>query len=70
MPYFIKISFQRGIFPDALKAAKVTSILKKGDPQLPSNYCPISVLSVFIKLLEKCMYSRLHSFITKKQYTV
>ena len=38
---------------------------KKGDHQLPSNYRPISVLSVFSKLYEKCMYFRLYTFLKK-----
>ena len=33
--------------------------------QITSNYCPISVLSVFSKLYEKYMYSRLYSFFTR-----
>ena len=37
----------------------------KGYPQLLSNYPPISVSSIFSKLLEKCRYSRLDSFLTK-----
>ena len=49
-------SIQQGIFPEALK---------KEDPQLPSNYRPMSVLSVFSKLYEKCMYPCLYMFLTK-----
>jgi hypothetical protein len=35
-------------------------VLKKGDPLLPGNYRPISLLSVFDKLLEKLMHCRLY----------
>ena len=65
MTYLINLSFQQGIFPEALKTARVTPIFKKENPQLPSNYRPISVLSVFSKLYEKCIYSRLYTFLTK-----
>ena len=62
--YLINLSFQRGIFPEALKTARVTLFLKKEDPWLPSN-CPISVLSVFSKLYEKYMYSGFYAFLEK-----
>ena len=51
----INLSFQPGIFPEALKTARVTSIFKKEDLQLPSNYRHIYVVSVFGKLHGKCM---------------
>ena len=54
-----------GIFPEMLKTAKVISIFKKGDDFIPGNYRPISLLSVFDKLLEKIIYRRLKSFLDK-----
>ena len=65
LTYLINLAFQQGIFPEALKTARVTPIFKKEDPQLLCNYRPISVLSVFSKLYEKCIYSRLYTFLTK-----
>ncbi len=56
-------SFQVGIFPNKLKVAKVISLFKKGDPELPSNYRPISLLPIFSKLFEKLMYKRLYRFL-------
>ena len=56
-------SFQSGIFPDKLKIAKVISIFKKGDPELPSNYRPTSLLPIFSKIFEKLMYKRLYRFL-------
>ena len=50
-----------GIFPDRLKYAKVIPIHKKGPSTDPSNYRPISLLSVFSKILEKLMYRRLYA---------
>ena len=63
LSYLINLSFQQGIFPEALKTATVTPIFKKEGPQLPSNYRHISILSVLSKLYEK-MYvlSLLHVF--------
>ena len=42
-----KTLLQEGIFPDALKIAKVTPIFKSGDTTILGNYRPISVLPVF-----------------------
>ena len=50
-------------FPDKLKVAKVISLFKKGNPELPSNYRPISLLPVFSKIFEKLMYRRLYKFL-------
>ena len=43
-PLIINLSLQQGIFPEALKTARVTPIFKKVSPRLPYNYRPISVL--------------------------
>ena len=56
-------SFQSGIFPDKLKIAKVISLFKKGNPEMPSNYRPISLLPIFSKIFEKLMYKRLYRFL-------
>ena len=50
--YLMNLSFQQGIFSEALKLARVTPIFKKEDPQLLSNNRLIFVLSVFSKLYE------------------
>ena len=60
----INESFQSiGIFPDNLKIAKVIPIFKKGDASKNSNYRPISLLSVFIKIFEKIMHERFYNFL-------
>ena len=65
LTYLTNLSFQEGIFPEGLKTARVTPPFKKEDVQLPSDYCPISVLSVFSKLCEQYAYSRLYAFFTE-----
>ena len=56
-------SLLSGTFPDKLKIAKVITLFKKGNPELPSNYRPISLLSIFSKIFEKLMYKRLYKFL-------
>ena len=59
----INISFKTGCFPAAVKLAKVIPIFKAGSKLDINNYRPISLLSVFSKIIEKLMYSRLYSFL-------
>src|SRR5688572_14231630 len=61
----INCSFKTGIFPQALKIAKVVPIFKKGPRDEASNYRPISVLPFFSKCFEKAMHLRLNNYITK-----
>ena len=58
-------SIHEGIFPDDLKIAKIIPIFKKNEDYIAGNYRPISLLSIFHKLLEKIIYRRLMSFFQK-----
>ena len=58
-------SFQEGCFPEVLKLAKVIPIHKGDETTDPTNYRPISLLSVFDKLIEKVMLSRILKFLNK-----
>ena len=59
----INTSFTTGTFPDSAKIANVIPIHKKGSTLDINNYRPISLLSVFSKIFEKCMYQRLNDFL-------
>ena len=59
----INKSFESGIFPDALKLAKVIPIFKSGSKLDMNNYRPISLLSTFSKIFEKLMHLRLYKFL-------
>ena len=48
-----------------MKLAKVITLFKKGCPHTASNYRPISLLSIFSKIIEKVMYKRLYKFLEK-----
>ena len=61
----INASFQRGLVADSLKTARVTPILKAGDPSEMGNCHPISSLSVFSKISEKVVHKRLYAYLCK-----
>ena len=56
-----------GFFPSKLKVSKVVPVYKKLERTNPSNYRPISLLSVFSKIIEKLMHKRLYSYLTRYQ---
>jgi len=57
-----------GTFPQTLKVARVVPIFKKGSVTSIGNYRPISLLSVFSKILEKLVKSRLIDFLTSNSF--
>ena len=52
-------------FPSELKLAIITPLYNAKDPMFFNNYRPISFLSVFSKIIERLMYSRLLNVINK-----
>ena len=63
--YYICIS--EGPFPNILKLSQIIPFHKKGPKNLCTNYCPVSLLSPFSKIFEKCLYSRLIDYLNKKK---
>ena len=61
----INLSLSSGVVPRELKIARVIPIFKTGDRGLFNNYRPVSVPSIFSKLLERVMYNRLLNFLNK-----
>ena len=59
----INTSFTTGKFPNALKIVKVIPIHKGGSSEDVNNFRPISLLSIFDKIMEKLMHVRLYSFL-------
>ena len=51
-----------GYFPECLKIAQVIPVHKAGDKSKPDNYRPISILTVFSKILEKHITNELQNY--------
>ena len=62
------LSLEQGVIPEELKFAVVTPIYKAKDPMFFNNYRPISLLSVFSKILERLMYNGLLKFLNKQDF--
>ena len=67
-PYLLRLinlSLSTKVFPDCWKTASIVPILKSGDPTVPSNNRPISLLSVLSKILEKVVCTQLTSYLER-----
>ncbi len=60
-------SINEGHFPTSWKLANVIPIFKKGCPQTPSNYRPISLLSCVGKLMERIMFKHIYNHLHSQQ---
>ena len=64
----INTSIVTGIVPEKWKYAIVCPLLKQGDVEDPSNYRPISLLSVLSKVLEKVVANQLYEFLSLNNF--
>ena len=60
--YFSLINtfFSKGIFPEKLKIVTVIPLHKGGSTQDLNNFRPISLLSIFDKIIEKSIHKKLY----------
>ena len=58
------LSISWGVFPSASKVARLKPIFKKGTKTDPSNYRPISLLSVISKIIEKVVDDQTNAFVS------
>lgn len=63
--HIVNLSLSTGCFPNELKISKVKPLYKKGSENEVGNYRPVSLLSVFSKIIEKVMHKRLISYLNK-----
>ena len=61
----INESLSNSVFPDSKKLVQVIPLYKKSSPEDAANYRPVSLLSVFSKIIEKLMHTRLYTFLEK-----
>ena len=54
-----------GIFPDLCKLAKLKSTLNKGSRMDPSNYRPVSLLTLISKIFEKIVHDRMIDYLAQ-----
>ena len=63
--HIFNLSIISGIFPSRWKIARVIPFYKQGDKFDVSNYCPIAILSLLSKVLEKKLKERNSSYLDK-----
>ena len=63
LAYIINLSLTTGEYPELLKVVKVIPIHKGGSTQDVNNYRPISLLSIFDKIIEKIVHKNLYFFL-------
>ena len=63
--YFFNYSLNSGVFPNKLKIARVSPILKNKEKNKLANYRPTSALPSILKILERMMYNRLYNYFDK-----
>ena len=56
-----------GRYPQKLKLGKIIPIYKKNNKMDPTNYRPISLLSVINKIIEKVIHKRLYEYFEKNK---
>ena len=62
LTYLYNLCIDKNCFPFKFKRAKVIPVHKSGDSSSPSNYRPISILSVLSKPIEKHIQKSLYSY--------
>ena len=59
------LSIKYSIFPSDCKIAKLKPLFKKGSKTDPKNYCPISLLPLVSKIIEKVIHDQTQRFLDK-----
>jgi hypothetical protein len=67
LTYVFNLCIEKNMFPSELKKAKVIPLPKGKDKTNPTDYRPISLLSVLSKLLERHVHIHLNDYLEKHQ---
>ncbi len=67
LTHIINTSLHTGVFPSALRQARITPLLKKPtlNPTLLENYRPVSLLPFIAKTLERVVFNHISPFLTQ-----
>ena len=65
MTKIINLSYSTKIFPDSMKKASIRPLHKKEDPNIISNYRPISILPCLSKVIERSASNQLINYLEK-----
>ena len=63
LAHIFNLSFVTSKYILVFRFGKVTPIFKKDNRQIVSNYRPVSILSAFLKVMEKAVFKRIIEFI-------
>ena len=64
---FCHLSIKLNSFPRSCKIAKVKPLFKKGPKTDPQNYCPISLLPILSKIIERIIHDQTQEFLSKNK---
>ena len=67
LKFIFQLLLEKGVFPDDLKIARVTSLFKGGDHFKLGNYRPISLLPCFSKIFERIMYKPFYKYLKENK---
>ena len=65
--HIINLCLKDGYFPEELKLGCITTIFKNGKKDLIENFRPVCSLSPFSKIIERIIYDKMITFITKNK---
>ena len=57
------LSLKTGVLPKDWTRAHVTPVFKKGSKHIPSNYRPISLTCLVVKVMERCVHKNITAFL-------
>lgn len=63
LTHLINLSIRHSYVPQTWKTAKMVPIFKSGDPSLPTNYRPVSLLSTLSKVLERVICNQVYGYL-------